>query len=69
MESQYTFNKSTSNNQEYWYVRFSWTVVKVDAADDNHAEGNDYGDAAGDCTSNSSKQKKNHLDDKIDDIS
>ena len=43
--------------------------MKVDAADDNHAEGNDYGDAAGDCTSNSSKQKKNHLDDKIDDIS
>ena len=43
--------------------------MEVDTADDNHAEGNDYGDAARNCASNSSKKKQNHLDYKIDDIS
>ena len=46
----------TSNDKKYWDVGLSRAVVKVDAADDDHTEGDDHGDGAGDGAANSTEQ-------------
>ena len=51
----------TSNDKKYWDVGLSRAVVKVDAADDDHAEGDDHGDGAGDGAANRAEQEQDHL--------
>ena len=39
--------------------------MEIDAADDNHAEGDDHSDGAGDGAANSAEQQQDHLHHKV----
>ena len=51
----------TSNDKKYWDVGLGRAVVEIDAADDNHTEGDDHGDGAGDGAANRAEQEQDHL--------
>ena len=55
----------TSNDKKYRDVGLGRTVVEIDAADDNHAEGDDHGDGAGDGAANRAEKEQDHLHHKV----
>ena len=55
----------TSNDEKYGDVGLSRAIVEIDAADNDHAEGDDHGDGAGDGAAYCAEQEEDHLHHKV----
>lgn len=60
--------KCTANYEKNWNIRFCPAIVEIDTANDDHADWDDHGDAAGDGTANGAKEEEDNFDEKVDDI-
>ena len=59
----------TSDNEKYWDVGLGRTVVEVDAANDNHTDRDDHGDAAGNGAAYGAQQQQDDFHHEVNGIS
>lgn len=58
----------TSNDEKHGNVRLNRAFIKVDWANDDHADWNDNADTVEDCATNCSDEKEEELDQKVDKV-